>query len=163
MKYKISIICFLILISCNNNEKVNSIFGKWYGISDLGYTELKIKYEEILIYSHLMQESSPISYSINGDSMYYFNYGYSVGFTLLNDTSLVLGTYDQIDTVYKLEESVVTFDEIIPDDTTAYNEFITAFGQRAHNCYQIYGKLNVLEIDTATYNILEEELIPINK
>ena len=98
MKISILTIALLLLVSCKGEENSTLPIGKWAGVTGSihydapikEYCELHITSKEIYISSHWDIDIRSIKYSVRGDSLYYTEFDYSVGFRLINDSSIIL-------------------------------------------------------------------------
>jgi len=159
-------VIFLVLCTCQKSEVLPNLIGKWYTLStEEGYAELEIDSNEIKIYSEFHANLPHIRYTIDGDSIKYLNYDYSVGFRILSDTMIILSTSEIVDTLISLHESIITFHEIDYHNDSIFNFFHDQFLQRAKQCWinNVFGTEEEYEKSIIDFGDIEEEIIPINR
>lgn len=139
MNKPIVIFLLLLLVSCSSNDESKALLGKWAGLDDTEYYEMHIDSSYIYVYS-LWQGNLPrIRYSMRDDSLYYENLNYSVGFIHLDDSTLYLSAPESSDTLFRMCDSINSFDEVDRNDTIALQKFYNSVYARGMAMYARYG------------------------
>jgi len=116
-----------------------SPIGKWAGLHDTEYVEYHIDSSIISIYSLWQANLGSIRYRMENDSLFYYDLNYSVGINRLNDTTIILSTSESSDTLYRLSNSTITFDEVDINDSIALRAFYDMVFDRGLDFYSTKG------------------------
>jgi len=139
MKLKILIILLTVLFSCTVKSEKDYPIGKWASSIDREYVEMQFDSNEIYVYSHWGTINRNIRYTFMRDSLYYIDYNYFVKYIRLNDTTIILSVSGAIDTLYRLNDTVVTYQEIDHEDSVQSQIFWKKFNKRADSFYSKKG------------------------
>ena len=157
MKISVAIILSLFFLSCTGAIDKATLVGKWAGVFEGEYYEMHIDSAEIHVFSHWQANRGSMQYSIIGDSLYYESYDYSVGFESLSNDLIVLSTTENSDTLCRLNNSILTYDEIDLKDSVEFQDYIKAFYNRAEAHYANIGIHQNNMNDTSDFKPFEEE------
>jgi len=140
MNKVIAIVFTLVIYSCSTKQEPSSPSGKWAGIHDNEYVELHIDSTVVNVYSlwHRVPRRS-IRYKMHDDSLLYYDYGYSVGYKKLSDSIIILSTAESIDTLYRMNDAIITFDEVDENDSIALKTFYELVYARGMKMYSEKG------------------------
>ena len=167
MRIPASLVLSILLISCVGEKAEKSIYGKWAGVIKVeginsrikDYIELHIDSSNIFICSYFEIDRAPIRYTIEGDSLYYYDFDYSVGYKLIGDNVLVLSMEDQFDTLMRMDESELMYDEIERENNTELQRFYDNFYCRADSFYRSVGiEFEIVEDDTTTNEVFDFDM-----
>ena len=126
------------LYSCSDGSKDTSIKGKWAGITDGEYYEMHITPNEVNVFSLWMGNRGSFRYAFTTDSIYYPDLEYAFAYKKLNDSMLVFQS-EVTDTLYKLANTALVFDEINHKDSLEFNSFFESYFSRAKSLYSKVG------------------------
>jgi len=106
----IPIVLSTVIISTSCNEDLNTkLIGNWACYTkETGYTEFYIRDSTIQIYSHWMANAGKWKYYYENDTIYY-EYGYKGQVTFINDSIFILEGNQSVDTLYKLQDSLLIY------------------------------------------------------
>ena len=148
MKYLIYFLLIVLIGSCSKSTDPDKIIGKWwlvdieekFGYRDVEYVEAHFKDGEAYFLAFQAFEKFYQRFRIDSDSIYYYDYNYSLGYEIVNDTTLRLYGSEKAWSFYKLDDSVVTYDEVNMSDSTLKNDFIWDVKARAMEAMKKYEK-----------------------
>lgn len=159
--FTVILIC-LSVISCRLNQSDNSIQGKWAGALEGDYYELYIDSSEVHVFTSWFANGGTYKYYIEADSIFYPETGFAAKLSKLNDSAAVLIYDTEMDTLHKLNDRVISYDEIDPNDTIAFQIFIDDFYTRAKSYYKRSGGDYLENTDNRLNEAFQEEIFKIN-
>ena len=163
MKILIMFVLCFSLFACGGAEPDYPFVGKWAGLIQDEYSEVHITSEEIYSFGLNPLAISPISFTVKGDSLYYNTFEMTVMYQIKADSILVISNYDFSDTLYRMDNSIVTKDEINPSDTVILKEYYGAFNKRTAAFYRKLGYEDYWDYNEAEFYTVAEELMIITK
>ena len=130
----ILLIAIILFNSCQKtNEKIN-IIGKWSTYSKgVGYMEFEIDSSNIGLFSHSGGNLGLKKYEIKDDSLIIF-YGDRMSFKIekLSDSLLILKNVNMIDSLRKMNKTIMTYHEIDSRNDSLFDIFYEKFEKRAY-------------------------------
>ena len=132
-KIFIILITLLLFNSCNKTNKKVDIIGKWNTYSkDVGYMEFEIDSSNIGLFSHNGGNLGLKKYEIKDDSLIIF-YGERMTFKIekLSDSLLILKNVNKIDSLKKMDNSLMTYHSIDFKNDSIFKIFSKKFTKRA--------------------------------
>jgi hypothetical protein len=134
MNLKLILFFLMILISvnsCDSSKTEKGILGKWYSITkDDGYVEFNITTTDLSVFSDIMGNKGQFEYKIEEDTIRYLNNNFSAKITRIGHEILVLKYKNCIDSLFRLNDSIISFNEINNKNYSAFSNFIKNFQQR---------------------------------
>ena len=141
--FKILLISTILVYSCTPKKEKMDISGKWSSFSkEDGYVEFEVDSSEVASFWHYMGNQLKRRYKIENDTLRYLDYELSAKVTILSDTSLILKSLNRCDTLFRLNDTILTFNEINFKDTITFNKFYHNFEQRAWKSWIDNGYVN---------------------
>ncbi len=171
MKQIINLLIVIVVVtiySFNSNSKYHNIIGKWYSYSEEeGYTEWDIDSTEIGIFSHYSANLGKIRYKIENDTIYYVDYNYTIKILSLSDSVLVLDSKSGRDTLYRLNDRIVTYNNIDYSNDSIFNGFYHKFVKRAFKMQLKFGYITKDEYERIQNGqdtfLRKDEIIKLNR
>jgi len=156
------IIILSVLISSCNNKPNNKFIGNWASYNeDDGYVEFIIRDSIVEIFSQGYGNGGSWRYQIQRDTID-IQYGFKGNIRLINDTVLTVSSERTIDTLYRLEDSILTYDNDLMSHRVKGNEilleeFYIRFLERK-KLFLLNHKI-VEPVNNDTIPIIEEKII----
>ena len=82
-----------------------------------------------------------------------------VSYRIIDDTILIMSNSDFSDTLYRMSDSIITFDEVDQEDIVTIKECETAIFERANNFYMTRGYIDYWDYISDPSDTKYEELI----
>lgn len=126
------VVIIVCLFSCKQNINDYDITGKWYSYSpELGYAEYEIDSGLMRMYTHYGGNISPLEYYIENDTLKDKNRDeYYSKLIIINDTSFRLENIYETIVLYRLADSVLTFNEFDMHNDSIYKIFQNDYFER---------------------------------
>ena len=163
MNKLIILLIILPLISCKKADSDSPYIGKWAGVSSNDYFETHITQNTIYSYDMPMGTRAPISFKVKNKSLHYSTWDMVVKYHMINDSVMVMSNRDFSDTLYRLNDSIPTVDEIDLKDSVAFKKYATSFFVRANEFFKNLGYENIGDYLSNEFEKSEDELIEIEK
>jgi hypothetical protein len=110
-----------------------------------------------------MGTRAPISFNVKDDSLFYSMWDMVVKYQMINDSVMVMSNRDFSDTLYRLNDSIPTVDEIDLEDSAAFKEYATALFVRGNEFFRKMGYEDVGDYLSKEFERIKDELIEIEK
>ena len=159
MKTIILALLLFTILACDRAKSEYPFVGKWAGLSTEEYVETLITTDTIYGYSMHAGSFQPIHFEVKRDSLHYSTYNMVVGYQMINDSILVIGNMDFSDTLYKLDQSIIMFEEFNHMDTAGIRKYESEFFRRANAYYKSLGYEDYWDYTDKPGDTIYEELI----
>jgi hypothetical protein len=137
-----------LLASCANiNKQTQDLKGKWYSLSneDYEYVEYDISDNTIGVYSHYMGNVGNSDYIFKDDTLIFRDNKLFVQW--VSDDQIDLISDSEVNVLYRLSDTITTYNSHMGIDEGAFNVFYGKFEERAHNAWIKHGYFTTAEIE----------------